>query len=112
MKKMFLMCAFLFVVFLLALPLMAQDKAGPFDPATVNLILAGFGGITVLGLTQMIKVWTKGKISPYIISAAISAGTTAFFLVKGGVFDWISFAGYTVLVFLSANGIYKATKTG
>lgn len=117
-KKLTLASLFLVAIFaLMAAPLAAaavQAVTGTppsYDQATVEMILAGFGGITVLGLTQLIKVWTKEKVSPYIISAAVSAVATAVFLVRTGGFTLIAFAGYAVFVFATANGIYKATKT-
>ena len=106
MKKIILL-AFFFVV-LLAIPLAAAD--GPtFDSAIVELILAGVGGLTVLGITQMVKTWLKASgVLAYVISGAVSAAATAYILVKAGSFTIPAFVGYTVFVFLAANGIYKA----
>jgi hypothetical protein len=81
-----------------------------FDPAIVQIILAGALGLTVLGLTQMLKTWLKvSGIAAYLISFAVSGGATAYYLVSTHSFTIVYFIGYTFLVFLSANGIYKAT---
>lgn len=110
MKKIILM-AFFFIV-LLAVPLVAAQTEGKttYDPATVELILLGVGGLTVVGLTQMLKTWFKASgVLAYVISGAVSAIGTAYYLVKAGTFSWPAFIGYAVFVFLAANGIYKAT---
>ena len=78
------------------------------DPAVVTLILA-VGGIGVVGLTEMIKRFFKAQdFWVYLISLGVSAGATAFILATSGAFSWIALAGYTLVVFLEANGIYKA----
>lgn len=109
MRKGFFLAAFLFAVVLaLAVPLAAQDGS-MFDPGTVELILLGAGGLTVVGLTQMVKTWLKASGAlAYIISAAVSGAATAYFLIRAGGFTWPAFLGYTAFVFLAANGIYKA----
>jgi len=106
MKKIILM-AFFFVV-LLAIPLAAAD--GPtFDSAIVELILAGVGGLTVLGITQLIKTWLKaGGVLAVVISGVVSAAMTAVYLIRAGNFTVTALIGYSVLVFAAANGIYKA----
>jgi len=110
MKKIILM-AFFFMV-LLAIPLAAAQTEGDttYDPAVVELILLGVGGLTVVGITQMVKTWLKASgVLAYVISGIVSAAATAYFLVKAGSFTVPAFVGYTVFVFLAANGIYKAT---
>jgi hypothetical protein len=100
---------FLVVVSFLALPLAAADGS-MFDSATVELILLGVGGLTVVGITQMVKTWLKASGAlAYVISAAVSAIGTAYYLVKAGAFAVPVFVGYTIFVFLSANGIYKSS---
>ncbi len=113
MKKNILACLFLVAVFvLMTVPLAAQTAAPTFDPATVDMILAGALGITVLGLTEMLKRWLKAQgLGSYLISLAVSAAATAYYLVKAGGFNILAFVGYTLFVFLAANGIYKAVKT-
>lgn len=108
MKKIILL-AFLFVA-LFSIPLVAAQTEGQtiYDPAVVELILAGVAGLTVIGITQMIKTWLKATgILAYVISAVVSAGATAYFLTKTGGFTVPAFVGYAVFVFLAANGIYK-----
>jgi len=110
MKKITLTASLLTVI--LTIPLAAQIRDGAvFTPATVELILLGIGGLTVVGITQMIKSWLKATgILAYAISGAVSAAATAYVLTKTGGFTIPAFVGYTIFVFLAANGIYK-TKT-
>lgn len=101
----------LFVLAAFSLPLAAAEGT-MFDSATVELILLGVGGLTVVGITQMIKTWLKANGAlAYVISGVVSAAATAYYLVKAGSFAWPVFVGYTVFVFLAANGIYKAKTT-
>jgi hypothetical protein len=79
-----------------------------FDPAVVATILA-IAGIGVLGITEMIKRFLKAEgVVAYLISLAVSAAATAFVLLQAGTFGVVPFIGYTILVFIEANGIYKA----
>ena len=59
MKKIILL-AFCFLV-LFSVPVIAAQAEGEtvYDPAVVELILVGIGGLTVVGLTQLIKTWLK-----------------------------------------------------
>jgi hypothetical protein len=110
MKKIILL-AFCFLV-LFSVPLLALQEAEgttTYDPAVVQLILAGVAGLTVVGITQMIKGLLHATgVLVYIISAIVSAGATAYFLVQTAGFTVPAFVGYTIFVFLAANGIYKA----
>jgi hypothetical protein len=110
MKKIILL-AFLFVA-LFSVPLLAlQEAEGTtvYDPAVVELILLGIGGLTVVGITQMIKIWLKATgVLGYVISGAVSAAATAYVLTTTGGFTIPAFVGYSIFVFLAANGIYKA----
>ena len=106
---------FLFSVFflLLAMPVLAQEKATGAvnlgDPKVIAAIMLGFGGVTVLGLTEMAKRLLKASgILAYVISAGVSLAATAFYFLTTGTFTWFNFALYSVLVFLEANGFYKA----
>ena len=84
-----------------------------FDNATVQLILTGIGGLTVVGVTEIIKNFFKAKgVGAVILSLVVSAGFTAYyFIAVAPPFVLLSFAGYTLLVFATANGIFKATHT-
>ena len=84
-----------------------------FDLNNVVLIMAGFGGLTVLGVTQIVKTFLKAKgVGAVIISLIVSAGFTAYyFLAVAPPFAVLPFAGYTLLVFASANGIFKGLHT-
>jgi len=108
MKKHAILMAILFL--LMAGAALAQDETLPtFDPAVVDAILvAGLGGLGVTALTEMLKRLLKaaGALS-YVISGVVSAASTAAYLAMSGTFNIVSFAIYSVLVFLTANGIYK-----
>jgi hypothetical protein len=90
--------------------LLAQEATTPqFDPAVVDaIIVTGIGGLGVAALTELIKRLLKAAgVLAYVISGVVSAAATAMYLVTSGSWDILSFAIYSVLVFLSANGIYK-----
>lgn len=81
-----------------------------FDPTVVETIMLGAMGLTVLGITEMLKKWLKATgVAAYAVSLVVSAAGTAYYLIQGHIFTIPSMIGYTLLVFLSANGIYKAT---
>jgi len=79
------------------------------DPAMVATILA-VGGIGVTGITEMIKRLFKIKDKwAYVLSAVISISATLFVMLTGGMAIAIfPVLGYSFLVWLEANGIYKA----
>lgn len=79
------------------------------DPETVDaILLTGVGGLGVLALTEMAKrlLNAAGALS-YITSGVVSAAATAIYLAMQQQFTLLAFMIYSVLVFLSANGIYK-----
>jgi hypothetical protein len=82
------------------------------DLSVVNVIMAGALGLTVLGVTEIVKRFLKasGAVA-YIVSLVVSAGATAYYLVSNHIFTVVLFIGYTLLVFATANGIFKATHT-
>ena len=84
-----------------------------FDLSQVSIILAGFGGLTVVGVTQIIKEFLKAKgAGAVLISFVVSAGFTAYyFLAVTPPFLILPFVGYTLLVFAVANGIFKGLHT-
>lgn len=83
-----------------------------FDNSIVLLILAGIGGVGVVGVTQIIKNALKATgVLAVIISLLVSAGFTLYYLVSTGTFTPILMIGYSLLVFASANGIFRATHT-
>lgn len=82
------------------------------DPSIVEVILGGVLGLTVLGVTEVIKKFLKAKgIAAMLISLAVSAGATAYYLISQNIFAIPLFIGYTLYVFAVANGIFKATHT-
>ncbi len=113
MKKTFLLFA---VVLLFAgLPALAdqtQPAVPSFDMGTVEMIQAGALGLTVVGVTEMLKRALKAKGAlPYVLSFLVSAAATAYFLVTTHQFGIVPMIGYTVAVFLVSNGIFKAAHT-
>jgi len=82
------------------------------DLSVVNVIMAGALGLTVLGVTEIVKRFLKvSGIGAYLVSLVVSAGATAYYLITNHIFTVILFIGYTLLVFATANGIFKATHT-
>jgi len=84
-----------------------------FDNSVVQLILTGVGGLTVVGVTQIVKDFLKLKgAGAVLLSLVVSAGFTAYYFIAiAPPFVLLQFAGYTLLVFATANGIFKATHT-
>ena len=83
-----------------------------FDQGIVALILAGIGGIGVVGVTQILKNFLKASgVGAVIISLIVSAGFTAYYLISTSTFTPVLMIGYSLLVFASANGLFKATHT-
>jgi len=114
-KGYFIGLAVVFMVILFATPLLAQDGETPmFDPGVVELILVtGIGGVGVRVLSAAAKNFLKVKgFLALLVSVVICAAATAVYLVGAGSFTWGMLAGYTAFVFLSANFIYRATKSG
>lgn len=87
------------------------------DPAIVEIILGGALGLTVLGVTEVIKRFLFKPPKPvpgfagYAISLIVSAGATAYYLINSHSFAPVLFVGYTLYTFAVANGIFKATHT-
>ena len=82
------------------------------DFSVVTVIMTGALGLTVLGLTEMLKKALKAKgVVCYLISFVVSAGATAYYLVNQHIFTVLLFGGYTVATFLVANGIFKVAHT-
>ena len=80
-----------------------------FDPEIVQVILAGALGLTVLGVTQVIKNWLKATgVLAVVLSLAVSGAATAYYLISNTIFTIPLFLGYTFFVFITANGIYKS----
>lgn len=87
------------------------------DPSIAELILGGFLGLTILGVTQVIKnfLWKAPKPVPgwggYVISLLVSAGFVAYYLLTTHTWTPLLMGGYTLYVWAVANGIFKATHT-
>jgi hypothetical protein len=83
-----------------------------FDPSIVEIILGGVLGLTVLGVTEVIKKFLKASgVAAYLISLAVSGAATAYYLISQHTFALLTFVGYTLYVFAVSNGIFKATHT-
>jgi hypothetical protein len=82
------------------------------DMGVVEVILAGALGLTVIGVTELIKrtLKTKGAAN-YAVSLVVSAAGTAYYLVSQHIFALVPFVGYTLLTFAVANGIFKGLHT-
>jgi len=81
-----------------------------FDAGIVEVILGGVLGLTVLGVTEIIKKFLKASgVAAYLISLAVSGAATAYYLISQHTFALITFIGYTLYVFAVSNGIFKAT---
>lgn len=82
------------------------------DPSIVEVILGGVLGLSVLGVTEVIKKFLKASgIGAMLISLVVSAGATAYYLISSATFTPLLMVGYTLYVFAVANGIFKATHT-
>ena len=85
------------------------------DPEIVEVILGGVMGLTVLGVTEVVKkfFYKPPKVVPkfagYIISLVVSAGATLYYLLSTHAFEPLTMVGYTIYVWAVANGIFKAT---
>jgi hypothetical protein len=122
MKRKILTLAFLTLLFMLALPLAAaaQTTTGiTIDPkileALAKLSFIPLGGLTLTGLTELVKRWiwpkeeTRPKWSGYVVSIILSfAATAAYFTFVVHPFIFITFLIYGALTALAANGLYKA----
>ena len=84
-----------------------------FDTQTLELIMTGIGGLTVIGVTEIVKGFLKLKgAAAMILSLLVSAGFTAYyFLAIAPPFVLLTWGGYTLLVFATANGVFKALHT-
>lgn len=107
---------FLFLLvccFILILPawLLAQTTEGTWNNDAVQTILVtGIGGLSVAALTELAKRLLKASgVGAYLISALVAAVATGIYLAGAQQFKFLTFVIYTVLVFLSANGLYKMT---
>lgn len=82
------------------------------DLSAVEVIMGGALGLTVLGVTEVIKKALKvSGVAAYLISLVVSAAATAYYLVTMHIFTIVLMIGYTLYVFAVANGIFKATHT-
>ena len=78
------------------------------SPEIVTAIMAIFG-IGVIGIVEFIKriFGTAGKtVVNFIITAVVSAGATAAYLVQADMFSIWAFIIYGILVFGEASGLY------
>ena len=101
--------------FLLVLPLVALAQDVEVDVQAYlgvasALFATGIGGMTVLGIVEIIKRTFKAQgIFVRIISVFVSAGFALIYELGVG-FLWYRFAIVTFFVALAANGIYLFPK--
>lgn len=113
------------VVMLCALfsPVFAQgeETKSLFDiEEAIVLAIMSIGGFGVIAITQIVKnalvklfnVIDAGikDIIGYTASLIVSAGASAYILVKLHKFAWMALFGYTLYVWLEANQIFKIIK--
>ena len=115
MKRIFFL---ILMVGLVSLAATAQDAKPilptiPLDPETVlGFAVALFGGVGVKGITEMAKklLGVSGALA-VALSALVSVGAVAWFYVAAHMsLNVVYFIIYAALVFLQANGLYKAGK--
>ncbi len=115
MKKLFMFAVLLVGLAAFAL---ARDPGSilpttPLDPdKVIGFAVAIFGGVGVKGLTEILKKFLKwdGYLA-VLLSAVVSIGVVGwFFAVSHMSLNIGYFVIYAALVFLNANGLYKAGK--
>jgi hypothetical protein len=103
---------------LFAMMAMARDAAPilptvPLDPEVVlGFAMAWLGGIGVKGLTEIIKRFLKweGALAVALSAAVSIACVVSYYMMLQLSFNVGYFIIYAALVFLQANGLYKANK--
>ena len=102
---------FLFSLLLLThLFVFAQTPVNIDIPALIGIggaiFLAGIAGLPVMALIALIKRWVNANgIWVRVISFFVSAGCVIAYLIPMG-WNWLNFIILTIIVTLSANGIY------
>lgn len=111
MKKLvFLFCLLLITYF----PVFAQSSFNIDIPTLIilgnTIFWAGIAGLPVMALIALIKRWININ-GPWVIviSVFVSAGCVIIYLVPIG-WNWLYFIILTIVVTLSANGIYLGSK--
>jgi hypothetical protein len=102
---------FLVVFVFLAIGTALAAEPTEINPAVVNAILAsGLMGFGVIAVTQIIKTALNlnGSIVSFGVSLIVSAAAVIVYLITGGGgFTILKEVGYTVAVWVTANGWYK-----
>ena len=108
MKKFLMLFCFVLIISV-AVFAQAEAETPQFDSAFVQIILlTGVGGLSVAAATELLKRLLKAAgVLAYVISAAVAIAATAFALVTAGTFTVGGLLIYSIVVFLTANGIYK-----
>lgn len=116
MKRFIMICGLFLMVAVFAIAQEGTAEKSLVDQAIVDAILAsGILGVGVSALTEMIKrLLNATGVLAYVISGVVSAASTAYYLTAvAHMFTILNFVIYSVLVFLTANGLYKmVAKTG
>lgn len=78
------------------------------------ILVTGVGGLGVTALTELLKRFLQNvfklegsKAIGYVCSAIVSLVATAVMLFTSGGFTVTAMVGYSLAVFLTANGIFK-----
>lgn len=106
MKRLFLSLA---VVFLLAVPILAQTTTNPtIDPTTVEAILVIVGGGIATLITQLLKSAFKltGFVALLLAGVVGIGATAAYFLFIHPPFEFWTFVLYSLVIFGEATGLY------
>jgi len=110
MKKLFISIS---ILFLFAIPMMAQTVDFEVNPELVETLLAVgvIGGFGVIFLTDMLKKLLKATGPAAIaVSIFVSSAMVLAYLLINGQFNWIGFIVYSVVVAFAANRIYLFPK--
>jgi riboflavin transporter FmnP len=89
-----------------------------FEGSVITAILSlSVYGLTIVIASEAIKkvlnkiLKSTAQWIGYLSTVISSAGFTAYYLITTHAFTWIAFAGYTVLVCLTGNMLFKTVHT-
>ncbi len=111
MKKLILLFCLLFTMCFFVF---SQTPVNIDIPALIGtgglIFLAGIAGLPVMAIIALIKRWVNAT-GPWvrIISFFVSAGCVIAYLIPIG-WNWLHFIILTIIVTLSANGIYLGSQ--
>jgi len=120
LQKFFILSVLLCALFSFGLS-QGEETKPLFDiKDAIVLAIMSIGGIGVIAITQFVKsalvklfnVTTAAvkDIIGYAGSLVVSAGASAYVLLRTQEFTWMALLGYTIYVWLEANQIFKVFK--